>query len=260
MGVGAHHHDLLALLQLAVDDAHEHNDAKIGVVPGIDQQRLQRRFLVPLGGRQALDDGLQHKVDVQAGLGRNRHGVRGVEANHVLDLLLDAVGLGGGQIHLVEHGHDLVARIECVVDVGQRLRLNPLRSVHDQQRALARSQRARHLIGEIDVAGRVHQVENVGLPIQRRVFEAHSLRLDGDAALALDVHRVEHLLHHFARGHRARRLDQAVGQRGFAMVDVGDDGEIANVVEGMGGHCSEIAAPAAGGKGAAQRSDVIALR
>jgi hypothetical protein len=44
------------------------------------------------------------------------------------------------------------------------------------------------------------------------------------------------------------------------MVDVGDDGEIADVVEGLGGHSSEIAALAPGGKGAAQRSDVIALR
>ena len=42
-GVGRHHADLLALLQFAVDDAHQHDDAEIGVVPGIDQQRLQRR-------------------------------------------------------------------------------------------------------------------------------------------------------------------------------------------------------------------------
>jgi hypothetical protein len=35
-------------------------------------------------------------------------GVRGVEADHVLDLLLDALGLGGGQVDLVEDRHDLV--------------------------------------------------------------------------------------------------------------------------------------------------------
>ena len=41
--VGAHHADALALLQRAVDDAHQHDDAEIGVVPAVDQQRLQRR-------------------------------------------------------------------------------------------------------------------------------------------------------------------------------------------------------------------------
>jgi hypothetical protein len=39
-GVGAHHADGLALLQHAVDDAHQHDDAEIGVVPAVDQQRL----------------------------------------------------------------------------------------------------------------------------------------------------------------------------------------------------------------------------
>ena len=41
-GVGAHHADALALLHHAVDDAHQHHDAEIDVVPAIDQQRLQR--------------------------------------------------------------------------------------------------------------------------------------------------------------------------------------------------------------------------
>ena len=40
--VGAHHADALALLQRAVDDAHQHDDAEIEVVPAVDQQRLQR--------------------------------------------------------------------------------------------------------------------------------------------------------------------------------------------------------------------------
>jgi hypothetical protein len=127
MRVGADHLDLLALAQFAVDDAHQHDDAEIGVVPAVDQQRLQRRGLVALGRRQALDDGLQHEIDADAGLGRDRHGVGRVEADHVLDLLLDAVGLGGRQIDLVEDRHDFVAGVERVIDVGERLRLDALR-------------------------------------------------------------------------------------------------------------------------------------
>ena len=82
------------------------------------------------------------------------------------------------------------------------------------------------------MAGRVDQVEDVVLAVVGLVVEAHGLRLDGDAALALDVHVVEHLLLHVARLEPAGRLDQAVGQRRLAVVDMGDDGEIADVGNG----------------------------
>jgi hypothetical protein len=61
--------------------------------------------------------------------------------------------------------------------------------------------------------------------VQRR-----GLRLDGDAALALDVHRVEHLRFHLAIGEAAAALDDAIGQRALAVVDVGNDREISDVV------------------------------
>ena len=77
-------------------------------------------------------------------------------------------GSAAGQVDLVEHRHDLVAGVERMIDIGERLRLDPLARVDDQQRALAGGQRARHLVGEIDVAGRVHQVENVRLSVLER--------------------------------------------------------------------------------------------
>src|SRR3546814_6697016 len=66
------------------------------------------------------------------------------------------------------------------------------------------------------------------------VAEPHGLRLDGDAALALQLHRVEHLLLHLAVAEAAAELDQAVGQGGLAMVDVSDDREVTDV--GQVGH------------------------
>ena len=176
-----------------------------------------------------MDDRLQHIRNAEAGLGRDQHGVRGVEADDLLDLLADALGLGGGQVDLVQHHDDLVVGVDRLVDIGQRLRLDALRGVDHQQRALAGAQRARHLIGEVDMAGRVDQIEDVVLAIVGAVFQPHGLRLDGDAALALDVHRVQHLLGHLAQLQPAGRLDQPVGQRRFAVVDVGDNGEVADV-------------------------------
>src|SRR6185312_8656475 len=55
-------------------------------------------------------------------------------------------------------------------------------------------------------------------------------------ALLLDVHRVEHLLAHVAERHGAGGLDQPVSERRLAVVDMRDDGEVADVVEGAGGH------------------------
>src|SRR5207245_5908512 len=59
------------------------------------------------------------------------------------------------------------------------------------------------------------------------VHHAHGMGLDGDAAFPLQIHRVEHLRLHLARGERASQLQQPISQRGFAVVDVSNNGEIA---------------------------------
>ena len=80
------------------------------------------------------------------------------------------------------------------------------------------------------MAGGVDQVEAVDAAVARRVLQRRGLRLDRDAALALDVHRVEHLRFHFPVAEAAAALDQAIGQRRFAVVDVGDDRKIADLI------------------------------
>ncbi len=52
--------------------------------------------------------------------------------------------------------------------------------------------------------------------------------LDGDAALALEVHGVEDLRLHLARLQRAGDLEEAVCERRLAVVDVRDDREVAD--------------------------------
>ena len=151
-------------------------------------------------------------------------------AEQIGDLLGDALGLGAGEVDLVQARDQLEARLDRQVGVGDRLRLDALRGVDDQQRALACGQGARDLVGEVDVAGRVDQVQLVGLPVVRRLVEhAHRLGLDRDPALALEVHRVEQLGAHRARVDRVGQLEDPIGQRRLAVVDVGDDREVADV-------------------------------
>ena len=53
------------------------------------------------------------------------------------------------------------------------------------------------------------------------------LRLDRDATLTLEVHRVEVLRPHVAHVDRSRQLEDAIRQRRLAVVDVSDDREVA---------------------------------
>ena len=55
---------------------------------------------------------------------------------------------------------------------------------------------------------------------------AYGLHLDSDAALALEIHAVEHLVAHQAVGNGPRALKLAVGEGGFTMVNMSDDGKI----------------------------------
>jgi len=170
----------------------------------------------------------QQIVDAEAGLSRHHDRFRRIDADHVLDLLAYALGIGGRQVDLVEDRDDLVIDLDRVIRVRQRLRLDALAGIDHQQRAFAGGQRTADFVGEVDVARRVHQVQHVGLAVQRRIIEAHGLRLDGDAAFALDVHRIEHLVVELALGHGAAAHQQAVGQRALAVIDMGDDREIAD--------------------------------
>ena len=87
--------------------------------------------------------------------------VAGLAADDVGDLGGVAVGIGRGQVDLVQHGNDVQVAVQRQVQVRQRLRLDALGGVDQQHRTLARLQCARHLVGEVDVAGRVDQVEHV---------------------------------------------------------------------------------------------------
>ncbi len=116
---------------------------------------------------------------------------------------------------------------EREVDVGERLRLDPLGGVDDQDGALAGLEAVAHLVGEVDVAGRVDEVEAVDQAVGGRVLDPDRARLDRDALLALEIHRIEDLAGHLPRIDRVGHLEEPVRERRLAVIDVGDDGEVA---------------------------------
>jgi hypothetical protein len=66
------------------------------------------------------------------------------------------------------------------------------------------------------------------MTVARGVIETHGGGFDGDAALALQVHRVKDLLFHVAVGDGTGHLQHSVGQSTFAVIDMRDNGKIAN--------------------------------
>jgi hypothetical protein len=80
------------------------------------------------------------------------------------------------------------------------------------------------------VSGRVDDVDAVALPGNGGV-----LGQDGDAAFLFLVIGVHHALgEHRAFGQGAGLLQELVDEGGLAMVDVGDDGDIAQFFDGHG--------------------------
>ena len=61
-------------------------------------------------------------------------------------------GWADGRSILLRTGHDREALAQREVDVGERLGLDALRRVDDEDRALARLEAAADLVAEVDVA------------------------------------------------------------------------------------------------------------
>ena len=201
--------------------------ALVGVVVRVEDQALERPFGSPLGGGIRATIASRISVDPDALLGRGQDHLLARDRQDVLELLDHQIGLGAGQVDLVDDGDDRQPLAQGEVDVGQGLGLDPLGGVDDQDRALAGLQRAADLVREVDVARRVDQVQAVGLAVLRHVVEADGAGLDRDPLLALEVHRVEDLAGHQPGLDRVGRLEQAIGQGRLAVIDVGDDREVA---------------------------------
>ena len=137
-----------------------------------------------------------------------------IEPDHVFNLLANSLRLGGGQVDLINYRNNFQIMVQREISIRERLRFHALRSVHHQQRAFARLQTARNFVGKIHVARRIDQIELIPVAVVGLVIEPHRVRFDGDAALAFQIHRVEHLRHHFTLRKGPGGLQKPVRQRG----------------------------------------------
>ena len=221
-----HRAQRLARLEAAVDDADEGDHAAVLVVRGVEDERAGGRLGIPGRRRNPLDDRVEDLVHTRPRLRGDAEHPLGRLADQLRELGRRRVGIRLREVDLVRDRDDLEVVVEREVGVGQRLRLDALRRVDEEQRPLAGLERARDLVAEVDVAGSVDQVQEVVAPAH-----SHGLGLDRDPALALEVHGVEKLLAHLALGDCAGQLEDAIGERRLAVVDVRDDREVADPIQ-----------------------------
>ena len=200
----------------------------------VEDEALEGAFRVALRGGDPRHDRLEDLRDAGAVLGRGEDDLLARDGQHALEVVHDRGRVGRRQVDLVEDRDEREVRAHREVDVGQGLRLDPLRRVDDEDGAFAGLEAVADLVGEVHVTRRVDQVEAVDEAIVRGVLESDGPGLDRDALLALEVHRVEDLARHLPPLDRVGQLQQTVSERRLAVVDVRDDRKVAQAVLGDG--------------------------
>ena len=195
-----------------------------------------------MGARRVLDEQVQQRPQVRARLverqGRGAHtgvGVHDGELDLVLvraevheqlvDRVHDLCRPGIGAVDLVDGHHDRQPErhrlLEHVAGLGQRA----LRGIHEQQHGIDHQQRPLDLATEVGVTRRIHDVQ-----ADVAVLDAGLLGEDGDALLALEVAGVHHPFGDDLVGlEGARLLEDGIDEGRLAVVDVGHDGDVAQV-------------------------------
>ena len=118
------------------------------------------------------------------------------------------------------------------VQVGHGLRLYTLGGIDDDDGPVTSHQGASDLVGKVDVSGCIDEIQLVGVTVFGLVVERHRVALYRDTTLALQFHAVEHLIAKVPIRDRIASLNQPIRERGLAVVNMGDDAEVADVFDG----------------------------
>ena len=208
-----------------------------------------------LGRRRVLDQLLEQRAQVRAGLGQVHRrgaglgvrvddrevdllGVRPKVHEQLVDRVQDLRRARVAAVDLVDrHDHRQVVRHRLLQDVAG-LRQRALRRVHQQQHRVDHVQAALDLAAEVGMTGGVDDVEVDAVVLHRGL-----LGQDRDALLALQVAGVHDALHDdLVDAEGAGLAEHRVHERGLAVVHVGHDRHVADVVASGGGAAAAVAA------------------
>ena len=208
------------------------DDAAEGIEHGVEDQGLKRSLGIPLRRRNSFHNRLQYLGNTHAGLAAGADHFLRIAAEKIDYLVFNLVGLCAVKVALVDHRDDLEIVVDGHVEIGDCLGLDALRGVDDEKSPFAGGYRARNFIGEVDVSRSVDKVEHIILPSEL-ILHLDSVALDRDSAFALQIHIIEHLGLHVLGVDGFRIFKQTVGKRRLAVVDMGNDAKIANILHNL---------------------------
>ena len=151
----------------------------------------------------------------------------------VINLIQHSVRSGIRAVDLVDHNDNFQTGVQGLVEYEAGLGQRAFTGIHQQNGAVGHGQGAFNLPAEIGMPRGIDDIDAHILPHHRAVLGGN-----GDSALALEIHGVHQPLVHVLVGAKESALmKHGVHQGGFAMVDMGDDGDVSQrVVDRFCGH------------------------
>ena len=120
--------------------------------------------------------------------------------------------------------------IQCKIGIRQRLRLNPLRCIHNKNRPVTGCKGTAHLIVKVYVPRRINQIKNIFLSVLRLIDDADSLRLNRDSAFPFDIHIVQNLRLHLPFRQCPGLLNNTVCQSRLPVINMRNNTKVPNSV------------------------------
>ena len=211
-------------------------------------EHAKRAVGIDDGARYLVDDQVEKRLDISRSgvqVVRGEPGLAGGEDvgeieliftgplldERVEDLVQDFIGPRIGPVDLVDHDDrpDVAGKRLAQHELG--LRHRALEGVDQDECTVGHLQGPLDLASEVGVAGRVDDVD-----LGRAVVDGDVLGQDGDAALALQVVGVEDPLSLELGGAELPRLAKhRVDQGGLAVVNVGNDGHVSDIISSLHG-------------------------
>ena len=145
-------------------------------------------------------------------------------------LIHDPMRSRGGAIDLIHHQDRLEPTLQGVTQHKTRLRHRTLDGIHQQQHTIYHVQYPLDLAAKVGVPRCIHETDRLVLVVDGRI-----LRRNRDAPLTLQIIGVENTIVHLLIGTEdIRLLQHAVEEGRLPVIDVGDDGNVAELGGAVG--------------------------
>src|SRR6267142_3597981 len=227
--------------QRAVEDAGNRQPSQIVAVIEVGYENLKRVVLIAFRSRNGRQNRIEQRTQSFAGRlrlvrSRSRFRIRiqhreiklifvSVEVDkEIVNLVEDFLRARVGAVDLIDDNHRLQTGFEGLAQDVTRLGQRTFAGIHQQHDAVDHLQGALDFAAEVAVAGCIHNVDlYVVIP------DGGVLGENGNAALALQIVGIHDALDQCLVGaERAALTKHGVYERGLSMVNVRDDGDVAN--------------------------------